>query len=119
VLIAVDPGAAAYLPLLTALPAQLDMFAAGMLLAVLSAAGRGGVLGRSAWLAWGIAIAAFAVLGAWRPDADAPRVLGEHALQLVVAAALLVPAVMGTGGAVRGVLAWRPLAWIGLVSYGL
>jgi peptidoglycan/LPS O-acetylase OafA/YrhL len=119
VLIAVEPDAPAYLPLLTALPAQLDMFAAGMLLAVLSAADRGAVLGRSAWLAWGIAIAAFAVLGAWRPQADAPRVLGEHALQLVVAAALLVPAVIGTGGVVRGALAWRPLAWIGLVSYGL
>jgi peptidoglycan/LPS O-acetylase OafA/YrhL len=46
-------------------------------------------------------------------------VLGEHALQLAVAVALLVPAVIGAGGPVRGLLAWRPLAWVGLVSYGL
>lgn len=119
VLTLVDANAPAYLPLLAALPAQLDIFAAGMALAVLSAAGRGAALGRSAWLAWGIAAIAFLALGLWRPVADAPRVLGEHALQLAVAAALLVPAVIGAGGAVRGLLAWRPLAWVGLISYGL
>ena len=32
-----------------------------------------------------------------------------------------MPAVLGTrgGGAVRRLLGWRPLAWVGLVSYGL
>jgi peptidoglycan/LPS O-acetylase OafA/YrhL len=121
VLLVVDEDAPAYLPLLTALPAQLDMFAAGMALAVLSAAGRGARLGRAPWLVWLAAAVAFAALGAWRPAADAPRVLGEHALQLVVAAALLVPAVVAAseGGAIRRALAWRPLAWIGLVSSGV
>ena len=34
---------------------------------------------------------------------------------------LLAPAVLGVrgGGRVRRLLAWRPLAWVGLVSYGV
>ncbi len=116
VLALVDHDAPSYLVLLAAFPAQLDMFAAGMALAALSAAG----LGRAGGWWWLVALAAFLVLGLWTPDADAPRVLGEHALQTIVAAALLAPAVLGEGdGGVRGVLAWRPLAWVGLVSYGV
>jgi peptidoglycan/LPS O-acetylase OafA/YrhL len=116
VLAAVDHGAPAYLVLLAALPSQLDMFAAGMALAVVSAAGIGRADGR--W--WLVALAAFVVLGLWTPAADGPRVLGEHALQTGVAVALLAPAVLGEGDrGVRGLLAWRPLAWVGLVSYGV
>jgi peptidoglycan/LPS O-acetylase OafA/YrhL len=117
----VDGDAPAYLVLLAAFPAQLDMFAAGMALAVLGAAGRGARFGRAAGSAWLVGLAAFAMLGAWTPEADAARVLGEHALQTVVAVTLLAPAVLGErdGGAVRRLLAWRPLAWVGLISYGL
>ena len=45
----------------------------------------------------------------------------EHQLQAVAAVGLLAPAVLaaGAGGPVRGLLAWRPLAWVGLVSYGV
>ena len=47
--------------------------------------------------------------------------LAGHELQLVVAAGLLAPAVLGTAraGGLGRLLVWRPLAWIGLVSYGI
>jgi len=117
VLALADGDAPAYLVLLAALPAQLDMFAAGMALAVLRVAG----IGRAGGWWWLVALAAFSLLGLWTPAADAPRVLGEHALQTVVAVSLLIPAVLAEreGGAVRRLLAWRPLAWVGLISYGL
>jgi hypothetical protein len=43
------------------------------------------------------------------------------ALGLVCLVLLVLPAVFGDGegGGPRRVLAWRPLAWIGLVSYGM
>lgn len=119
-----DSGDRAYFPLLTALPAQLDMFAAGMALAVLSAAGAGrgavAVVARRPWLPWAGAAAAYTALVLWEPG-EAALVLVEHELQLLVALGLLIPAVLGTegGGWPRRLLAWRPLAWAGLVSYGL
>ena len=124
VVAATDPNDAAYFPLISALPTQLDTFAGGMALAVLTAAGDGGRLGalvaRAPWLPWAIAAGAYSALSLWRPG-EVAYVLVAHDLQTVVALGLLAPAVLGTarGGAVRGVLAWRPLAWVGLVSYGL
>jgi peptidoglycan/LPS O-acetylase OafA/YrhL len=45
----------------------------------------------------------------------------EHVLFALCAALLLLPAIFGdgAGGAVRRLLGWRPLAWLGLVSYGV
>jgi peptidoglycan/LPS O-acetylase OafA/YrhL len=111
-----DPTQPAYYTLLIALPAQLDVFAGGMALAVISAANRTG--GRYA-LGWVVAAAAYVVFASWRPDGNAGRVLVEHELQAVIALGLLAPAVLGSGGPVRRMLAWRPLAWVGLVSYGV
>jgi peptidoglycan/LPS O-acetylase OafA/YrhL len=116
VLASVEPSDPAYFPLLVALPAQLDVFAGGMALAVLSAAGREG-RGQSA--GWAVAAAAYALLALWRPDGETLRVMAEHELQAVIALGLLAPAVLGAGGPVRSALAWRPLAWVGLVSYGV
>ena len=118
VLATVDPSDPAFFPLLLALPAQLDVFAGGMALAVASAAGREG---RGAAAGWLVAAAAYAALAIWRPDDGALRVVVEHQLQAVAAVGLLAPAVLaaGAGGPVRGLLAWRPLAWVGLVSYGV
>jgi len=111
-----DPSEPAYFTLLTALPAQLDVFAGGMALAVVSAANINGARHSLGWL---VAAAAYALLATWRPDGNAARVLVEHELQAVVALGLLAPAVLGAGGPVRRLLAWRPLAWVGLVSYGV
>jgi peptidoglycan/LPS O-acetylase OafA/YrhL len=112
----VEPTDPAYFPLLVALPAQLDVFAGGMALAVLSAAGKEG---RAQSAGWAVAAVAYAALALWRPGGETLRVVVEHELQAVIAVGVLAPAVLGAGGAVRQVLAWRPLAWVGLVSYGL
>jgi peptidoglycan/LPS O-acetylase OafA/YrhL len=47
--------------------------------------------------------------------------LTRHELHAVIGAALLVPAIFcwDRGGAVRRVLAWRPLLYVGLISYGV
>ena len=123
VVASVDPAGDAYFPLLVALPAQLDVFAGGMALAVVSAAGldRRARPPRVAAVAWALAAAAYAAVVLWRPDDPGARVFVEHQLQGLLALALLAPAVLGTagGGAVRRLLAWRPLAWVGLISYGL
>jgi peptidoglycan/LPS O-acetylase OafA/YrhL len=124
VLATTEAGDGAYNPLIAALPTQLDTFAGGMALAVVTAAGEGGRLGalvaRAPWLPWLVAAAAYSVLSLRRPG-ELEFVLVGHELQVVVALGLLAPAVLGTGGggAVRRLLAWRPLAWVGLVSYGL
>jgi len=123
VVVLADPAGEAYFPLLVALPAQLDVFAAGMALAVVSAAGLDGRARPPlvASLAWLVAALCYVAVVQWRPDDPGARVFVEHQLQGLMALALLAPAVLGRGGggAVRRLLAWRPLAWIGLVSYGL
>lgn len=123
VVLSVDPAARSYFTLLVALPAQLDVFAGGMALAVVSAAGLDGRARppRVAAAAWLLAAAAYAAVVMWRPEDPGARVFVEHQLQGLFALALLAPAVLGAGGGgtVRRLLAWRPLAWVGLISYGL
>lgn len=117
------------------LPANLDLFAAGMALAVVSvAAGRSPVLrtrlDRVATTAWPWWTAAAGIFG-WY----AYRVGGVdlsvgysgwfwQRRQLtfgLFTMVLLVPAVFGdqTVGQIRRIWSWRPLVWVGTVSYGL
>jgi len=120
-------------PLLVALPASLDLFAAGMCLAVLSVHfGGSEQLGRmiaripAAGLAWMAAVVVYAVM-CWLVAFDGP--LGENwkarslilaVLKLPVAVGLILPAVVGGGsGAVARSLGSRAALWIGVVSYGL
>jgi peptidoglycan/LPS O-acetylase OafA/YrhL len=118
------------------LPTNLDLFATGMALAALSVWAaqhprRADAIGRAAAPA-GAWWAAAAVLYAWYAYRVGPApsfAVGYegwfwHRRQLVLAAftvLLLVPAVFGPQdrGLVRRVWSWRPLAWVGTVSYGL
>jgi len=118
---------------------QCTWFALGMMLAVVSVAGaRSGVLrtaiARPA-LCWAGAALAFAGLTLLRLDTggllgivaalerEQPygRTLAEVTLTAAGLVLLMLPAVFGErdGGLPRRALAWAPLAWIGLVSYGI
>jgi peptidoglycan/LPS O-acetylase OafA/YrhL len=117
------------------LPTNLDLFAAGMALAVLSArASRSPELAdrldrwaRRPELWWAPAAALFAWY-AYRVG-PAPFETGYAGFfwqrrQFVLGlftVLLLVPAVFGhgEGGLVRRLWSWRPLVWVGTVSYGL
>lgn len=130
----IGSGSGAYFPALIALPAQLDQFALGMGLAVatvaLAARGAGRrapgavrLVERAPWAAWVLAAAAFVLVAEQvRPfgDGQLSAVLTEHGLKGIVALGLLLPAAFGDQlrDPIRRVLAWRPLAWVGLVSYG-
>ena len=118
------------------LPANLDWFALGMGLAVLSVvAGERGdwpapvrfVASRPGlcWLAAaGTFVAATVVLDL--PDGLYPEFtlvqrLLQHLLFGAIATLLLLPAVFGDreGGLPRRILAWPVLAWVGTISYGV
>jgi peptidoglycan/LPS O-acetylase OafA/YrhL len=124
------------------LPAQLDWFAGGMALAVVSVACHGSprrptalrILERWPLLPWGAAAITFWVvsqrIGGPHPFNffGHPAIIftpwedtGLHALYAVIGACLLMPAVLGTAGngATRRLLANRRLAWLGLISYGI
>ena len=119
-------------PRLVALPASLDVFAAGMALAVLSVerAEIGGWfrhLKLSPTVSWLIAGLVYALM-CWLAAYDGP--LGADwaesslilaLLKIVVAVAIVAPAVrMGQPrGLVPAFLKFRPTVWIGAVSYGL
>jgi peptidoglycan/LPS O-acetylase OafA/YrhL len=123
---------------------QCTWMALGMALAVASVADqrRAGAAGRVTrfvvehpGLCWAGAAAAFAGLAFVRRDADGllgivqalqttqpfATALGVVALIAAVTGLLLLPAVFGehAGGVPRRVLAAAPLAWLGLVSYGV
>ncbi len=120
------------------LPGMWTWFAAGMALAVLSAAyGKLPLAERPALLRsatehplrwWAVAFAALTTT-AW--GLGLPRVFGqpyttlnlqqEHLLYCLAAVALVAPAVFSDGRrtAVARLLDARPVAWLGLVSYGI
>lgn len=120
-----DAGRTAIVLLFT-LPTFVTWFAAGMALAVLSAAGAR-FRARPA-LCWGAAAAVYVALayalGLPRGFLDGavttPRALAEHVGYALVAALLLAPAVFsGDTPVVRRVAANRVATWLGLVSYGI
>ncbi len=117
------------------LPTWLDMFALGMLLAVGSvwyerrgSSPRWSTLPGADLACWVGAAAVYAVLSTsvgLRTDplyvGSGRSELASHALSGLFALLLLLPAVFGRerGGLVRRLLTWRPVAAIGLVSYGV
>jgi peptidoglycan/LPS O-acetylase OafA/YrhL len=123
------------LPWRFALPEYLDYFAIGIALAALSVAWEDApslprapqLIDRRPWLPWVAAAALFVVVskgigltGGVHDHVTEARYLGRHYLYGAIALGLLLPALFGdpTRGLVRRLLAWRPLLWVGLVSYG-
>ncbi|MCW3015713.1 MAG: acyltransferase [Solirubrobacterales bacterium] len=122
-------------PALLALPGTLDTFALGMALAVASVALQGrplprllAAIERRSWLPWALALTAFCasavaigLTGAPDQAVSPAQYLAKWQLYGLVAVGLLWPAVFGDQrrGAVRRLLGLAPLAWVGLVSYGV
>jgi peptidoglycan/LPS O-acetylase OafA/YrhL len=124
-------------PSLVALPAYFDHFALGMGLAVLSVwvGRRNGELpaglrwiDRMPSLSWLIALVAFWAVstqiglhGRFFEPFTSTNYMERHLLYGVVGVTLVAPAVLGdqTRGGVRRILAWSPLLWLGLISYGI
>jgi peptidoglycan/LPS O-acetylase OafA/YrhL len=127
----VQPSALDSAPWLMPLPNFLDQFAAGMALAVVSVRGLPDLLERATRRAlpwWLLAAVAFWVMstrigmdGRLSDRITRPQFLLRHELEIVMAVGLLVPTIFAAerGGAVRRFLAWRPLLFVGLVSYGI
>jgi peptidoglycan/LPS O-acetylase OafA/YrhL len=115
-------------PWLHPLPNFMDQLAIGMALAVISVHGLGeraqGIVAR-AWPWWLLAAVVYWALcqtvGEARTHVSTGTWLMRHELHAVVATAILLPAVFGSerGGPIRRVLAWRPLLYVGLISYGV
>jgi peptidoglycan/LPS O-acetylase OafA/YrhL len=117
------------------LPTNLDLFGAGMLLAVASAWSgvdapfrhRADAVARHAWPWWGAAgvlFVAYAYLVGGVDFAVGYQGWSWQRRQVAFTACavlLLVPAVFGgqDDGFLRRLWAWRPLVWVGTVSYGL
>jgi len=115
------------------LPASIDVFAAGMALAVLSLLPevkaskffeRVAAQGLACWLG---AAAVFALL-VWVGYSEGPfrgsgasLALGSGLLKIPVVVLILLPAIWwrGSRGGVVKLLGSRPVMWVGLVSYGL
>jgi len=122
---------------LTALPAALDQFCVGMLISVLVIARKRGI-GESrvlaffsTWPAVGVLVAAIAYWAVGEVDGvglfggspifgRGTRTIIEHEGKALFAAGLLLAGVAASPGfgVVGRVLAWRPLRWVGEVSYG-
>jgi peptidoglycan/LPS O-acetylase OafA/YrhL len=113
-----------------------DWFALGMGLAVLSVWVESlprvprpvELVTRNPGACWAAALAIFLYLGfglglerEYPPRYTDTQWFLEHLLSGLASLFLLLPAVFGgaAGGLPRRVLAWRPLAWLGLISYGI
>ena len=116
------------------LPGYVDLFALGMLLAVISAwseatGNKPRLLWHPSlpWISCGLAAAAFVAVSniglPWTPVTPSPVGLSllRQTLYGLFAFFIVLPAVVGRqdSGAVRRLLAFRPLALIGVVSYGI
>jgi peptidoglycan/LPS O-acetylase OafA/YrhL len=118
-----DASAQDGLPWLYSLPAHLDHLGLGMLLAVASLAGprrlHAGWCWAGALVAWGLCGLVADTGSRHDPPVTDLQYLVRHALYGVSVVLLVAPAVFGDGGWPRRVLAWRPLVWVGTVSYSL
>jgi peptidoglycan/LPS O-acetylase OafA/YrhL len=116
------------------LPSYLDLFAIGMVLALAQVAVQDGAfrrvvdaIGRHPAICWMFgaitlwAVAELAGLPRGLETISGGRELLKHTLYGTLAFFLLLPAVFGpeTKGRIRGSLRWRPIAYVGLVSYGI
>jgi len=118
------------------LAATFDWFALGMALAVGSVAYHGRerrpravrVVESHPSICWALAVLFFWILSTrigLTPQFGQPRTVlqasVEHVVSGLVALFLLLPAVFGDhlDGLPRRILRWRPLAWLGLISYGV
>jgi peptidoglycan/LPS O-acetylase OafA/YrhL len=117
------------------MPAHLEMFAIGIALAELSVRSQGSPALRGrlerwgqpdlAWLALAVAAYATVSLALDLPKGLEPfsgrQLFARQVLYATVTVGLLVPAVFGDAdrGPVRRLLRWRPVVWVGLVSYGV
>lgn len=131
IIAAVPRSSGSLLTLLLILPGSLDLFAAGMALAVISVAlARASrrpvwlrVVGRWPVLPWALAVGVFYVVGlpALAAHGFALWWMASHELKALGCALLLVPVVFGSErkGVLRRVLAFPPLLWLGTVSYGI
>ena len=123
-------------PLMMALPNFCDQFAVGMGIAVLSVYGERrerpiGVvraLDARPWLPWVVAAAAFAVAcaatgitGRIGDPLTRTSFMVRHELWTLVGLGVVLPAMLGDfgRGMPRRLLAWRPLAFVGVASYGV
>ncbi len=117
------------------LPTNLDLFGAGMLLAVASAwtaidvgaRARADAVARRAWPWWVLATVVFVAYAYLVGGVDFAVGYQGWSWQrrqvtfTLCALLLLVPAVFGPQdhGLLRRLWAWRPVVWVGTVSYGL
>jgi peptidoglycan/LPS O-acetylase OafA/YrhL len=116
--------------------ATFAWFALGMLLALASVEWRGSehrlsrLIARHHWACWLLAAAAYVVLcrGLGLPSGrflqeplTSWQVVGIYLLSGIVAVGLALPAVFGAPvqGGIARVLGFRPVAWLGLISYGI
>lgn len=123
-------------PLLSSLPGYLDMFAVGMLLAVVSVRVQDGrlktrfldLIERWPALTWLVAAVLFWILctklgftGEPLETMSSGTYFARHLLLAAIAAALLLPAAFGdpSRGVIRRLLGSRALMFVGLVSYGI
>ncbi|HEX4010310.1 MAG TPA: acyltransferase [Solirubrobacteraceae bacterium] len=125
--------------MLNAFPTQLELFAPGMALAVISAAYQDrplprvlDLMARRPLIPLAGAVIAYALAARFVHGPEylsfgghiaafytGPQVVARALLYAATATGLLAVAVLGAGGRIRAALGWRLLAWLGLISYGI